>query len=131
MSGYDTEKIWSPREIVLRYQSGERNFRSLTIEDADPFDAQPNSFQNVVLDGSDFSHCLIVADFAGASLRGSRFTNANVKTCNFANADLRECDFGKANLDAAIFSAARLHGAHFQGATIQSHTMGSGEVPES
>ena len=93
--------------ILARYAAGERDFRELDIDAA---------FPGAVLDGADFSGAFVVADFAGASLRGCRFVAANVKTCCFDRADLRDADFSNAAIDAATFEQARFEGAVFEGA---------------
>ena len=80
----DADKVWTPSEIRLRYERGERNFRGLDIDDT----GDSSSFREAVLDDADFTQCFVVADFSRASLRGCRFTQSNVKTCEFDNADL-------------------------------------------
>jgi uncharacterized protein YjbI with pentapeptide repeats len=91
------EKVWTRSEIRRRYQDGERDFRGLDISDT----GDSTSFRDAVLDGADFSHAFVVADFSRARLCGCRFTEANVKTCSFDEADLRDCDFAGAAIDAA------------------------------
>jgi uncharacterized protein YjbI with pentapeptide repeats len=119
------EKVWTPSEIRRRYQEGERDFRGLDISDT----GDPTSFRDAVLDGADFTHAFVVADFTRARLTGCRFTEANVKTCVFDEADLRDCDFSGAAIDAATFRSARLDGANFAGAHEQGICLAPGEVP--
>ena len=119
------EKVWTPTEIRRRYESGERNFQGLEIEDAN----DASSFRDAVLEGSDFSRAFVVADFRRANLRDCRFVGANVKTCIFDMADLRGCDFSNAAIDAATFRSALVDGANFAGASEQGHSMKPGEVP--
>jgi uncharacterized protein YjbI with pentapeptide repeats len=120
------DKIWTPSEILSRYQSGERDFRDLEITQTNDDDA---SFREAVLDGSDFTHAFVVADFTRASLKDCRFVEGNVKTCIFDEADLRGCDFSNTAIDAATFRSARLEGATFTGATDQGSVMEPGELP--
>jgi hypothetical protein len=100
------ERVWTPNEILRRYQDGERDFRGLDIgrdsQGQVVSDSDGRSFRGAVLDDADFTDCFIFADFTGASLRNCKF-RANVKTCSFDLADLRGADF----TDAAIDSACR------------------------
>ena len=105
----NVEKVWTPAEIRHRYQEGERDFQGLDISDLN----DRLSFQGAVLDGSDFSHAFVVADFTRGSLRDCKFVEANVKTCTFDHADLRGCDFSRAAIDAATFRSAQLDRADF------------------
>src|SRR5262249_39030227 len=81
------ERVWKPSE------------KSLDISDSD----DSESFRDAVLEGSDFRHAFVVADFSRARLRDCRFFEANVKTCTFDEADLRGCNFTGAAIDAATF----------------------------
>jgi uncharacterized protein YjbI with pentapeptide repeats len=119
------ERVWTPAEIRRRYQDGERNFQGLDISDS----GDTESFRDALLDGADFSHAFVVADFGRASLRDCRFFEANVKTCTFDEADLRDCDFSSAAIDAATFRSARFDGANFGGASVQGQSMKPGELP--
>jgi uncharacterized protein YjbI with pentapeptide repeats len=119
------EKVWTPSEIRRRYHEGERNFQALEVSDM----GDSASFRDAVLDGSDFGHAFVVADFSRASLRGCRFKEANVKTCVFDEADLRGCDFSGAAIDAATFRSARLEGANFARAHEQGICLKPGELP--
>jgi uncharacterized protein YjbI with pentapeptide repeats len=119
------EKVWTTSEIRRRYEQGERDFQGLEISDSNESD----SFRDALLEGSDFSHAFVVADFSRASLSGCRFKEANVKTCIFDDADLSGCDFSGAAIDAATFRSARLDGANFAGATEQGYCMKPGDVP--
>ena len=119
------ERVWKPSEIRQRYQDGERDFQGLDIEDSD----DSESFRDAVLEGADFSHAFVVADFSRAGLRDARFVEANVKTCIFDEADLRGCMFSRAAIDAATFRSARLDGADFSGASVQGSLMQPGELP--
>ena len=121
-----SEKVWTPAEIRRRYESGERDFRQVDLDDA----SDPASFKDAVLDGADFSGSFVVADFQRASLRQCRFVGANVKTCVFDRADLTGADFSGAPIDAASFRAALLESASFAGATVQGRTLKVGEVPD-
>lgn len=124
----DDERVWTPAEILARYQAGERNFRELEI--TEPANAtDPNSFRGAILDDADFTGAFIVADFTGASLRRAKLC-ANVKTCCFDKADLRDADFTDAALEATSFRGARLEGADFTGAGVYSHRMAPGERPD-
>jgi uncharacterized protein YjbI with pentapeptide repeats len=122
----DDDRIWSPAEILRRYQAGERDFRGIQIEAlagaADP------EFRGANLEEADFTGCFVVADFSGARLRGAKLS-ANVKTCCFDRADLRDADFSNAAIDAATFDGANLEGANFEGAGAYGYTFGKGEPP--
>ena len=119
------DRVWKPSEIRQRYQNGERDFRGLDISDSD----DSESFRDAMLDGADFSHAFVVADFSRARLRDARFVEANVKTCIFDEADLRGCAFSRAAIDAATFRSARFEGTDFSGASVQGSAMDPGEVP--
>lgn len=121
------ERVWSPTEILLRYQRGERDFRSLDISDPE---GVPAAFAGASLDGADFSHAFIVADFRGASLSTSRFVAANVKTCQFDGANLTAADFTDASIDGATFAGAKMEGATFLGAGWYDHTLKPGQLPD-
>jgi uncharacterized protein YjbI with pentapeptide repeats len=118
-----SERVWKPAEIRRRFEHGERDFRRLEIEDDEL------SFRDAVLDGADFSHAFVVADFSRASLRGCRFHEANVKTCLFDEADLHGADFTGAALDATSFRDARTTDATFTDAHIQGQSLRPGERP--
>ena len=45
------------------------------------------SFRDAFLEGSDFSHAFVVANYSRARLRDCRFFEANVKTCSFDDVD--------------------------------------------
>ena len=112
------------RELLNRYQRGERDFSGVELDaDCD------SDLTGVCLDGADFSHAFLVANFRGASLRGARFFEANVKTCDFRDADLRDTDFRGAGLCSALFDGAKLEGSTFAGAYIHGHEFKQGETP--
>jgi 2-iminobutanoate/2-iminopropanoate deaminase len=115
----------APEEILARYAEGERDFTGLDIND---HGAQP-SFRGARLDGADFSHSFVLADFTGARLRGERFVGANVKTCVFDGADLRDADFSDAPIDGASFEGCTFDGARFEGAGSYGYTYAKGELP--
>jgi uncharacterized protein YjbI with pentapeptide repeats len=121
----DTDRVWKPSEIIARYARGERDFRELEIEDT----LDPVSFRGAVLDGSNFTGSVIVADFTGASLRACTLS-ANVKTCAFDRADLSRCDFSHAALCATSFREAKLDDATFDGAFFHSRILQPGERPD-
>jgi pentapeptide repeat protein len=115
----------SSREVLQRYQAGERIFRELDIED--PPDDRPLRGQK--LDGIDFAGSFLLVDFTGASLRGAVF-RANVKCCWFDQADLTGADFRGAAMESATFRGAKVDGACFEGAGIFSHIFGPDELPD-
>jgi uncharacterized protein YjbI with pentapeptide repeats len=123
------------RELLERYESGERDFRGSKL------DEDPNcDLSGRCLDDLNLSKSFVVADFQGASLQRARFSEANAKTCDFRNADLRDADFRDAALCAADFQGANIAGADFTGADLMgsdftgaysaSRTFGSGEFPD-
>jgi uncharacterized protein YjbI with pentapeptide repeats len=118
----------TPSEIRDRYARGQRDFRGLDIDDP-PDGGGGSSFRQAILDGADFTGACIVADFAGASLRGARFTGANLKTCGFDGAHLEGADLRGALLEGTTFRAAHLDGADFTGATLFGHALAPGERP--
>lgn len=122
------DRVWHPREILLRYESGERTFRDLQIEAIEP--GTDPEFRGANLRGADFTGSFIIADFTGANLEGAVFAPANVKTCSFDNANLRNADFSGAAIDAATFEGANLTGAHFEGAGAFGYTYANGEYPD-
>jgi uncharacterized protein YjbI with pentapeptide repeats len=113
------------RELLRRYQAGERVFRDLEIDDA----AGDPALRDQVLDGLDVAGSFVTVDLTGARLRGA-VLRANVKTCSFDRADLTGADFRGAALDAATFSGATLTGARFEGAGDQGHLFGADELPD-
>jgi uncharacterized protein YjbI with pentapeptide repeats len=122
------ERVWEPREVLSRYQAGERDFSGLEIESS--HETGDLAFRGANLVGADFSRCFIVADFTGAQLGDATFAKANVKTCTFDGADLRNADFSGAAIDAATFSGANLADAIFEGAGAYGYTYVKGERPE-
>jgi uncharacterized protein YjbI with pentapeptide repeats len=80
MAAVDEDRIWRPAEILRRYNAGERDFSNLQIESS--ADSSDPEFRGANLEGADFSHSFILADFSEARLRGAKFS-ANVKTCCF------------------------------------------------
>lgn len=113
------------RELIDRYQRGERNFSGSGLDDG-----QSGDLSGVVLDGVDLSNSFVVAYFTASSLRGAKFINANVKTCDFRGCDLRDADFSGAKLEGTLFGGALLDAARFEGATVYSYTMGENERPD-
>src|SRR5262245_50250077 len=113
------------RELLERYQRGERDFSGAEL-DEDP----DNDLSGVCLDGADLSRSYLVVSFRGASLRGVNFHEANVKTCDFRDANLRGADFTGAALCAASFKGARMEEAKFAGAFFHSYTLREGEQPD-
>ncbi|MGM9424694.1 DUF3144 domain-containing protein [Hydrogenophaga sp. MI9] len=110
--------------ILERYAAGERSFASGDFGD------QTHDLAGATLDDADFSGCLIVADFRGASLQRVSFRNANVKTCDFTGADLQDASFEGAAIDGARFDGASLSGASFTGASDQGHIYAPNELPD-
>ena len=113
----------SAEDLLLRYSEGERYFAELELDDA------TYDFQNVILEGADFSRSFITADFRGAKLKRAAFRSANIKTCDFRNADLAGADFSGALLEGTEFEGANLQGARFEGASCFSYTMKENERP--
>jgi uncharacterized protein YjbI with pentapeptide repeats len=120
------ERIVPSDEILRRYALGERDFRSLQIED--PEGTHP--LRGQTLDGADFRGSFIVADFDDASLRAARLDHANLKTCSFARADLTDADFSGSALCATTFFAASMARTSFEGAYFHSHVLRRGELPD-
>jgi len=112
------------RELLERYQSGERDFAGSNL-DEDP----NNDMSGECLDQADLSESFIVANFCDASLRNVRFVRANVKTCDFRDADLRGADFSGAALCSTNFLGAILDDTRFGGAFAHSHVFKDGEKP--
>lgn len=121
------ERAWTPSEILQRYERGERDFHGLDISDG--AGDESTSFRGALLDGADFSHCFIVADFSSARLRDCRFVEANVKTCRFDGADLLNADFSRAAIDGATFTNCNFAGARFKEAVAYGYTFKKGELP--
>jgi len=113
------------RELIDRYQRGERKFCGSMLDEDPDQDLGGRS-----LDGVDLSDSFVVATFASSSLRGSKFRGANVKTCDFRGCDLRDADFSGAALDATSFAGARLDGALFEGAHASGHILGAEDRPD-
>ncbi len=113
----------STEELLRRYAEGERYFATVALDNS------TYDFQNAVLEGVDFSHSFITADFRGANLKRSSFVSANVKTCDFRNADLEGANFSGAALEGTQFEGANLEGARFDGAGCYSYMMKSDERP--
>jgi len=112
------------RELLQRYQQGEREFAD-SVLDADP----DNDLSGVCLDGVDLSDSEVIAIFRGASLRGARFVAADVRCCDFRDADLRGADFTEAVLCATEWSGSKLDGARFARAAIHSYRFKEDEQP--
>jgi len=127
MAAEDHDRIWQPREILGRYETGERDFRGIEIE-ATRGTSDPE-FRRANLTGADFTGAFILADFSGANLQGARFAAANVKTCTFDGADLRNADFAGAAIDSATFDGAELAGTNFEGAGAHGYTHRKDEYP--
>ncbi len=113
------------RELLDRYQHGERDFQESSL-DEDP----DNDLRGVCFDGVDLSRSYVVADFRGACLRGARFCHANVKTCDFRDADLSGADFTGAALCATTFIGATFDAADFAGAFYHSYVIQPGGYPD-
>lgn len=120
----DLERILSVADVLRLYAEGRRDFRKVDVS------ANGNTFENARLDDTDFSFSFIDANFAGASLRRSKFVHANVKACVFDRADLTGATFAGAAIDAATFIRSEVEGATFAGATSYSHAFLAGELPD-
>jgi 2-iminobutanoate/2-iminopropanoate deaminase len=121
------DRVWTPAELLERYNQGERDFRGLEISDERE---NSGTFRDALLDGADFSHSFVDADFGGARLRNSKFVQANVKTCRFDGADLSNADFSGAAICSATFSSSNFQGAQFEGASVHGYAFGKGELPD-
>jgi uncharacterized protein YjbI with pentapeptide repeats len=124
----EAENRLSPRtfrELVERYQRGERDFVGSDL-DGD----SENDLRGLCLEGIDLSRSFLVADLRGASLRRARFIGANIKTCDFRDADLRDADFTGAAICATQFAGANVEGATFAGARFHSFVLDGDTKPD-
>ncbi len=103
-------------KLIQRYNSGERNFRDVSLREAD--------LRGVDLSGADLSGAnLYGADLRKANLSGADLRKANLygvdlrKACLY-EADLREADLYAAELGGANLGRANLYGADLSGADL-------------
>lgn len=124
----DGAKNWHPTEVVEHYLAGVRDFRGVTIEDADGTTAP--SFQGMKLAGANFSGSWIDGvDFTGAILTDASFAAAHVKLGTFDGADLQNADFSGAAIDATTFEKADPRGATFDGTSAYGYVYKPGQRP--
>jgi len=77
----------------------------------DNMDFTLSSFQNVILNGVDFSGGSVEnALFDGCPMHGAGFRNANMRTASFRYCDMGECDIRGADLYGAVLEYANLEG---------------------
>jgi uncharacterized protein YjbI with pentapeptide repeats len=99
------ENGYTAQEILNRYQSGERYFSDVEMEN--------ESFEGANLEGVSFERCFLYSNFRGAKLRSAKFINGNVKTCDFRDADLTNAHFENVSIESAAFKGANVEGVYF------------------
>lgn len=119
-----TDDAISERELLSRFQAGQRQFVGLLIEH-DP----TSPFEGACLDAISLIDCFLDASFRGASLRGA-VIHSNVKCCDFSDTDLTDADFRNSALDATTFKGAKMDRADFTGSHIQGYDLKPGERPD-
>jgi uncharacterized protein YjbI with pentapeptide repeats len=109
----------APSEVLSLYSRGIRDFRGLDIDS----EIDGDEFRECVLEHADFTGACIIADFTGASLRGTCFRESNLKTCVFDACNLADADFTGAALCATSFRGAVFDSTRFQGAYYHSYVL--------
>ena len=116
----ETEEI-NIRELLSRYNAGERNFTGVTILDIDD-----GLLRGIDLSGINLENSELWADFSGAILRGVnfRYTIWNIivwEDIDFTGSDfsginnLVGCDFIRCNFSNTIWTKAELWQSRFIG----------------
>jgi uncharacterized protein YjbI with pentapeptide repeats len=90
------------KELLERYQQGERNFSGANLQDA--------PLQNTCL-----RHC----DLLGANLRGANLYHADLGGANLSGADLWRANLRQANLQGAILHGADLRDTNIREANLR------------
>ncbi|MGB3761562.1 MAG: pentapeptide repeat-containing protein [Rivularia sp. (in: cyanobacteria)] len=107
------------RELLSKYNAGERNFTGVTI-----FDIDDGLLRGVDLSGINLENSFLWADFSGAILRrvNFRYTIWNIivwEDIDFTGSDftginnLVGCDFIRCNLSNTIWTKAELWQSYF------------------
>ena len=88
------------RDILKRYNEGQRAFVDLDLEDGD--------LSGLDLEGISFDRCFLAIDFSYSNLSRAKFTNGNIKKSIFRNAKLTETHFEKVAIESTDFSNATI-----------------------
>ncbi|MCP4599819.1 MAG: pentapeptide repeat-containing protein [Proteobacteria bacterium] len=96
----------SAKELLERYEAGERDFEGARLADA--------NLGNANLSNANLSN----ANLSGANLNGANLSNANLHGANLFGAHLSEANLREANLHGANLSRAYLRGANLSEANL-------------
>jgi Domain of unknown function (DUF1830)/Pentapeptide repeats (8 copies) len=104
------------RELLDRYAAGERDFRGMSLIQANlsGYNLSEADFSQAELSGADFSR----SNLSWAILRGAQLEKAN-----FTRAILQRSNLSHANLSGAVFQGADLRGANLQSANLDLETV--------
>ena len=114
--------ILTDKEILNRYNNGQRQFKDIDVDNGDLRDTD--------LQGISFDGCFLAIDFRAANLKGARFTNGNIKTCDFRSADLTDAHFENLSVDSVDFEGAKGDGATFINGYYHSVTLQQADFDE-
>lgn len=117
------------KDIVRRYQAGERDFRLISVG---PF---AQGLSRADLSGIDLSGALLgfarlegvnlslanlrEADLSSTDLTGANLSGADLREADLTEANLTRADLSRANLEKALVLSAGLHMANLQGAYLR------------
>lgn len=103
------------KELISRYEAGERNFISIKLEDnSEKVNLNGLDLRNINLSRSELSD----VNFCDSNLIGADFSNAELINSNFNNACLVDVNFKEASLDGASFEGANLTNANLIGSYL-------------
>jgi Holliday junction resolvasome RuvABC ATP-dependent DNA helicase subunit len=106
------QTVTDAKELVKRYQAGERNFSGARLSGADLSGA---NLTRADLSGSDLSG----ADMSSANLTKGDLSGADLSGTNFFDAVLVRVNMGRADLTGAMLLDARLSGADLTEANLE------------
>ncbi|AFY58553.1 putative low-complexity protein [Rivularia sp. PCC 7116] len=143
MENPDSREEITAKELLGRYQKGERDFRRIKLKNSEHLSSvnleeidfrhaclyianfraadsgNANFIEECILYSSDFTG----ADFRGANLQGTEFSDAILNAANFSGADLQGAKFDCADAEAANFTGANLEGATFYESNLEGALM--------
>ncbi len=110
------------RDLISRYQAGERDFSEVTIETGpDDLTWEPGQFKGLDLSGIILrdSNIIWLRNYLdGVIMRGADLTRADLGDCNFTAGDLSNAILCETRLFRSVFEHANFSGADLTGAGL-------------
>lgn len=109
------------RDLISRYQAGERDFSDITIETPDSLTWKLGQFKGLDLSGiilRDSNILQLGLYMDGVIMRGADLTRVDLGDCNFTGADLSNAILCETRFFRGVFEMANFSGADLTGAGL-------------